>query len=73
MGSNNRLVKIGDFGLITFHKYSDQSHTIYENKIAKYTAPEVLSSKKYDTKADIYSLGVILQDLFKIDINRYKE
>jgi serine/threonine protein kinase len=76
IGSNNRFVKIGDLGLVAVHEYADQSHTSLghsDNTNAKYTAPEVLNSRNYNTKADIYSLGVILQELFKIDINGYKE
>jgi serine/threonine protein kinase len=30
-------------------------------------APEVSNSRKYDMKADIYSLGVIIQDLFHLN------
>jgi serine/threonine protein kinase len=77
IGSNNRFVKIGDLGLVAVHEYADQSHSSLghsgDNTNAKYTAPEVLNSRNYNTKADIYSLGVILQELFKIDINGYKE
>jgi serine/threonine protein kinase len=77
IGSNNRFVKIGDLGLVAVHEYADQSHSSLghsgDNTNAKYTAPEVLNSRSYNTKADIYSLGVILQELFKIDINGYKE
>jgi serine/threonine protein kinase len=29
-------------------------------------APEVVNNRKYDTKADVYSLGVILGELFDI-------
>jgi serine/threonine protein kinase len=32
-------------------------------------APEVKLGRHYDTKADIYSLGVILGDLFDLNIN----
>jgi serine/threonine protein kinase len=69
-GTNGRFVKIADFGLATFHLFDGQSHTKYKGTI-RYAAPEVMSSRKYDTKADIYSLGVILQELFNIDINEY--
>ncbi len=69
-GMNGRFVKIADFGLATFHLFDGQSHTKYKGTI-RYAAPEVMSSRKYDTKADIYSLGVILQEVFKIDINEY--
>jgi serine/threonine protein kinase len=33
-------------------------------------APEVVSGRKYDTRADIFSLGVIVQQLFGFDINK---
>jgi alpha-tubulin suppressor-like RCC1 family protein len=64
-GFNNRFVKIADFGLAKVH---DKSKLNTEDKgDVRYMAPEVAFSKKYDTKADIYSLGVITQELFHID------
>jgi serine/threonine protein kinase len=69
-GKNRRFVKIADFGLATFHEFDGQSHTKYKGTI-RYAAPEVMRTRNYDMKADIYSLSVILQDLFNIDINEY--
>jgi serine/threonine protein kinase len=69
-GMNGRFVKVADFGLATIHQFDGQSHTKYKGTI-RYAAPEVMNSTKYDTKADIHSLGVILQELFNIDINEY--
>jgi tRNA A-37 threonylcarbamoyl transferase component Bud32 len=69
-GFNGRFVRLADFGLSTFHEFEDQSHTIGSGT-QKYMAPEVNQNKKYDTKADIYSLGVIMQELFNFDINEY--
>jgi serine/threonine protein kinase len=37
----------------------------------KYMAPEVIKSRKYDTKADIYSLGIIVEELFIFDTKSY--
>jgi serine/threonine protein kinase len=67
-GKNGRFVKIADFGLATIHEFEGQSHTKYSGT-PKYRAPEVCSKNKYDLKADIYSLGFILQDLFNFDVN----
>jgi tRNA A-37 threonylcarbamoyl transferase component Bud32 len=67
---SNRFIKIYDFGLIAIHKFAQQSHTQDRGHI-RYAAPEVLDSRKYDFKADIYSLGRILQNLFNIDMNWY--
>jgi alpha-tubulin suppressor-like RCC1 family protein len=68
-GMNGRFVKLGDFGLSTFHEFVEQSHTKYLGTRI-FTAPEVMTSKHYNTKADVYSLGVIVQELFGIDINK---
>ena len=69
-GQNGRFIKIADFGLSVIHEFVSQSHTTGCGTL-KYIAPEVVQSTKYDTKADIYSLGVIVQELFNITINKF--
>jgi hypothetical protein len=56
-------VKIADFGLMAIHHYSEQSHTL-DKGTPKYMAPEVIDNKKYNTKADVYSLGIVFKNLF---------
>jgi alpha-tubulin suppressor-like RCC1 family protein len=68
-GLNGRFVKIADFGLATLHKHDDESHSQLAGTL-KYMAPEVLTTRKYDTKADIFSLGVISLELFHMDLNK---
>jgi serine/threonine protein kinase len=64
---NKRVsVKIADFQSATIHKYAEQLHELDVGNI-EYMAPEVENSGKYDTKADIYSLGKVLRDLFNIN------
>jgi serine/threonine protein kinase len=58
-------VKIADIGLAVIHNHSGQLHTLDRGTV-KYMAPEVASNKKYETKADIYSLGVIFEELFAL-------
>jgi alpha-tubulin suppressor-like RCC1 family protein/tRNA A-37 threonylcarbamoyl transferase component Bud32 len=69
-GNNGKFAKLADFGLAIAHEFNDESH-IQDSGSIKYMAPEVTRTRKYDTKADIYSLGVIVQDLFNIDIDKY--
>jgi alpha-tubulin suppressor-like RCC1 family protein len=65
------VVKIADYGLVTIHKYAEQTHKSDVEHI-KYIAPEVRNGRNYDKRADIYSLGLIIKDLFNIDsIKRY--
>jgi hypothetical protein len=66
-GINGRFVKIADFG---YAKVLDETklHT-KDRGTVRYMAPEVAKSKRYNLKADIYSLGFIVQDLFHIDFN----
>jgi serine/threonine protein kinase len=69
-GTNERFVKLGDFGLAAIHEFNEQTHT-QNCGTDKYMAPEVMRRRRYDTKADIYSLGIVIPDLFNIDINKY--
>jgi serine/threonine protein kinase len=62
---NDKFVKLCDFGLATVHESEEQSHSEAKGTL-KYMAPEVLTGK-YDTKADIYSLGKIIPELFYFD------
>jgi serine/threonine protein kinase len=66
-GINGRFVKIADFG---YAKVLDETklHT-RDRGTLRYMAPEVEYSQKYNFKADIYSLGFIVRDLFHIDFN----
>ena len=58
---------MADFGLAVIHESEEQTHTKYLGTEG-YVAPEVFN-RKYDTKADIFSLGVIASKLFNIDIS----
>jgi serine/threonine protein kinase len=66
-GINGRFVKLADFG---YAKVLDETklHTKDRGPV-RYMAPEVQFSQKYNLKADIYSLGSIVRDLFDIDFN----
>ena len=61
-------LKLCDFGLSTFQDYSRMPHTQGPGTL-KYIAPEVSNGRLYDTRADVYSLAIIIQDLIHIDIN----
>jgi len=66
-GMNGRFVKLADFGLAVV----DDTHTHTQGSgTVRYIAPEVLLGRNYDKQADIYSLGIIIQELFNIDINK---
>ena len=69
---NGRFLKLCDFGLATFDSLTTVSHSVGKGT-PQYMAPEIIipTSKRtpYSTKADVYSLGVIAQELFDIDIN----
>jgi alpha-tubulin suppressor-like RCC1 family protein len=66
------FVKIADFGLVTIHKFAEALHQQDVGHV-RYIAPEVGNGMDYNTKADIYSLGKIVNDLFDIDLDdRYE-
>jgi serine/threonine protein kinase len=67
-GINGRFVKLGNFGLSLHQEFHNQSQT-QDSEPLKYMAPEVLISREYGMKADIYSLGVIMRELFFLKSN----
>jgi serine/threonine-protein kinase len=60
------LLKIVDFGVAAAQSQSDTqlTKTGYVIGSPKYMAPEQILGKKVDERADIYSLGVILYEMF---------
>jgi len=60
---NQNRAKIADFGLSVF-KQSSMSHVTGVIGSAAWTAPEVLRGDSYRESADIYSLGVIIWEIF---------
>ena len=67
--SNNRMcLKIADFGLAVFHEKASMRHSSNLGTF-NYMAPEVFR-KDYDTKADVYSIGRIAEELFLIDTDK---
>ena len=59
--SKNYTLKISDFGLAK----SCESNTLLDTICGSpmYMAPEIMKYKKYDTKADLWSLGVIFYQM----------
>ena len=63
---NEGLLKIVDFGVAAAQSQGDTqlTKTGYVIGSPKYMAPEQILGKKVDDRADIYSLGVILYEMF---------
>src|SRR3984885_3229091 len=63
---NDGLLKIVDFGVAAAQTQGDTqlTKTGYVIGSPKYMAPEQILGKKVDERADVYSLGVILYELF---------
>jgi HEAT repeat protein/tRNA A-37 threonylcarbamoyl transferase component Bud32 len=63
---NDSLLKIVDFGVAAAQTQGDTqlTKTGYVIGSPKYMAPEQILGKKVDERADIYSLGVIMYEMF---------
>jgi HEAT repeat protein/tRNA A-37 threonylcarbamoyl transferase component Bud32 len=63
---NDLLLKIVDFGVAAAQSQGDTqlTKTGYVIGSPKYMAPEQILGKKVDERADIYSLGVIMYEMF---------
>ncbi|KAL6187077.1 hypothetical protein ACLB2K_043192 [Fragaria x ananassa] len=59
---NNQIVKIADFGVARLEA-SNLSEMTGNTGTPGYMAPEVLESKPYDKKCDVYSFGICLWEI----------
>lgn len=73
----DKVVKLGDFGLATAESFVEDLDSPRERRSSKkwkhehtigvgthtYASPEQLSRKHYDTKSDIFSVGIILFEM----------
>ncbi|CAG2106354.1 unnamed protein product, partial [Medioppia subpectinata] len=64
--SGRQFLKIGDFGYAKPYVYLGQSNSVDKGTV-NYMAPEVSRGKHYDTKSDVYNLGLICIELFGLD------
>jgi hypothetical protein len=67
--NSDNFIKIADFGITVIHKFDEQCHTMDRGTL-KYAAPEVFRRGNYNTKADVYSLGMIFHQLFDLQYQR---
>lgn len=58
--SFDNVIKIGDFGLAS----NIYDLNFEEVGTTSYIAPEILENKEYDNRVDLYSLGVIILEIF---------
>ena len=63
--SNGRFIKLCDFGLSVNHESDSMNHTSNVGT-NDYKAPEVKQGAKYTEKADIYSIGIIMEKDFNL-------
>jgi serine/threonine protein kinase len=66
---DGRFIKLGDFGLAVSYERDSQSHS-REAGTQRYMAPEVRNSRIYNSRADLYSLGITIQEMFHFKLNR---
>eukprot|EP00939_MAST-03C_sp_MAST-3C-sp1_P004111 g4111.t1 len=59
--SNNTTLKIADFGFARHLAVSSMAETLCGSPL--YMAPEILRLRKYDAKADLWSVGTILFEM----------
>jgi serine/threonine protein kinase len=66
--NNSMFIKIADTGLRVIEEFSLRRQVIVREE--RYSAPEVLNYANFETKSDIFSLGIITKELFDIDLNK---
>ena len=67
---DGRFIKLGDFGFAVSYERDSQSHSS-QTGTERYMAPEVRNSREYNSRADLFSLGVTIQEMFHFNLNKF--
>ena len=67
--NDNKDIKIGDFGISKyFGPNKDYTVTLKKAGSVFYTAPEITTNGIYNEKADMFSLGCVIYELFHLSV-----
>ena len=67
--NDNKDIKIGDFGISKyFGPNKDYLVTLKKAGSVFYTAPEIITNGIYNEKADMFSLGCVIYELFHLSV-----
>ena len=66
--SEQRDYKLGDFGIARTLEVHDELLELSQKGTKNYMAPEVYKGERYDFRADIYSLGIVMYRLLNKDV-----
>ena len=67
--NDNKDIKIGDFGISKyFGPNKDYLVTLKKAGTTFYTAPEIITNGIYNEKADMFSLGCVIYELFHLSV-----
>ncbi|XP_050397094.1 fibroblast growth factor receptor 4 isoform X1 [Patella vulgata] len=70
--SEDLVLKIADFGLTRNVKHMDYYRKTTDGRLpVKWMAPEALFDKRYTSKSDVWSFGVLLWEIFTLGGNPY--
>jgi serine/threonine protein kinase len=64
---NGRFVKITDLGDLTMQEFEKYTMKSQVSKTVKYMAPEVIYKQAFSVRSDVYSIGMIIEDLFNLN------
>ncbi|CAF3615656.1 unnamed protein product [Rotaria sp. Silwood1] len=71
INDNKNIVKVSDFGMARQMSSSSSSSMFYQEKYDKpfplrWSSPEVLINRKYSSKSDVWSYGIVIWEIYSL-------